>query len=151
MRPCAIRPPGRCGRAGESAPSVALPPTSPPAIVWCGDTPVLQSPGDRHDEQHKRKPRLIFTSASQALKIARTQRERGGTRPIPGPRSALGSHGRDSRRARFATMRHDLPCRATSRPFWVAISAPRVHSPTNDLGELYMAQYSALACGGGCM
>ena len=43
--------------AGKSAPSAALPPTSPPAIVWCGDTPVLQSPGDRH-EQHKRKPHL---------------------------------------------------------------------------------------------
>ena len=28
--------------SGESAPSVILPPTSPTAIVWCGDTPVFQ-------------------------------------------------------------------------------------------------------------
>ena len=46
--------------AGESAPSVTLPPTSLPAIVWCGDTPVLQSPDDRR-EQHK-----LYTSASGA-------------------------------------------------------------------------------------
>ena len=40
--PCAIRPPTA---TGESTPSVTLPPTSPPAIVWRGDAPVLQSPG----------------------------------------------------------------------------------------------------------
>ena len=41
----------------EPTQSVTLPPTSPHAIVWCGDTSVLQSSGDRR-ERGKRKPRL---------------------------------------------------------------------------------------------
>ena len=52
------------------------------------------------------------------------------TRPVSGPRSSLGSHGRDSRRARSVTIRHDLSCHVTIWSFWVAISAPRAHPPT---------------------
>ena len=33
----------------EPAQSGTLPPTSPHAIVWCGDAPVLQSPDDRRE------------------------------------------------------------------------------------------------------
>ena len=89
--------------AGESAPSVTLPPTSPPAIVRCGDTPVFQSPGDRR-EQHKRKPRLIFTSASQAAKIA--LKERHTVRPRPEECAGV-ARPRQSPSA-IATIRHDL-------------------------------------------
>ena len=49
----------------EHAPSVTLPPTSPHAIVWCGDTPVLQSPDDRR-ERGKRKPRLGPSHSGQS-------------------------------------------------------------------------------------
>ena len=92
---------------------------SKPDVQWwlslnssSGDTPVLQSPGDRRREQHKRKPRLIFTtSASQAPKIALKEKQTGRPRP---EEFALGSHGgRGSRRARFATISHDLPCHDT--------------------------------------
>ena len=52
--------------AGESsAPSVTLPPTLPPAIVWCGDTPVPQLPGDRR-EQHKTQAPACLISVPEA-------------------------------------------------------------------------------------
>ena len=101
---------------------MALPPTSPPAIVRCGDTPAFQSPSDRR-EQHKRKPRLIFTSASQAAKSVLEERHK--VRPRPEECAGV-ARSRQSSSA-IVTIRHDLSCHVTIWPFWVAISAPRVH------------------------
>ena len=101
--------------SGESAPSVTLPPTSLPAIVWCGDTPVLQSPdpGTRRSTRatqvaHKRKRRLISTSASQAPKTA--LKERRTVRPRPEECTGVA---RSRQSSRFVTIRHDSTCHVT--------------------------------------
>jgi len=70
----------------EHAPSVTLPPTSPHAIVWCGDTPVLQSPDDRR-ERGKRKPRLGPMPASQPQRFHQSgPRDSQQARGVPGQR-----------------------------------------------------------------
>ena len=84
----------------EPAQSVTLPPTSPHAIVRCGDTPVLQSPGDRR-ERGKRKPRLGPMSASQPQRLHQSEpRDSQQARGVPGSTMA----GRP--RALFVTKRH---------------------------------------------
>ena len=67
----------------EHAPSVTLPPTLLHAIVWCVDTPVLQSPDDRRERQ-KREPHLGPMSASQPQR----PHQKRATRPATSPRSA---------------------------------------------------------------
>ena len=114
------------------------PPTSPPAIVRCGDTPVFQSAGDRR-EQHKRKPRLISTSASQAAKSALKER-RHKARPRPEECAGV-ARPRQSPSA-IVTIRHDVPYHVMvwsfGWPFRHPGRTPR--KKKNDLGELYMTQ-----------
>ena len=84
----------------EHAPSVTLPPTSPNAIVWCGDKPVLQSPGDRR-KRGKRKPRLgpcRPVSPKDPIKASHETRNR--------LEECLGSTIAGRPRALFVTKRH---------------------------------------------
>ena len=76
---------GHSAATEEPAQSVTLPPTSPHhAIVSCGDTPVLQSPGDRR-ERGKRKPRLGPMSASQPQRLHQSEpRDSQQARGVPG-------------------------------------------------------------------
>ena len=80
---------------------MTLPPTSPHAIVWCGDTPVLQSPGDRR-ERGKRKPRLGGpcrpVSSKDSIKASHKTRNR--------PEECLDSTMAGRPRALFVTKRH---------------------------------------------
>ena len=129
-------PTTRPQRASPRRPWLSLRrPTSPPAIVRCGDTPVFQSPGDRR-EQHKRKPRLIFTSASQAAKTA--LKERHTVRPRPEECAGVARPGQSP--SAIATIRRDLPswCHVTIWAFWVAIFRYPGRTPRlkNDDGEL---------------
>jgi len=81
---------GHSAAKEEHAPSVTLPPTSPHAIVWCGDTPVLQSPDDRR-ERGKRKPRLGPMSASQPQRLHQSEpRDSQQARGVPGQRWQVG-------------------------------------------------------------
>ena len=85
-------------------PSVTLPPTSPHAIVWCGDTPVLQSPGDRR-ERSKRKPRLGPMSASQPQRPHQSEpRDSQQARGVPGQHDG---------RSAASTVRRETPQNAT--------------------------------------
>ena len=63
--------------ADESAPSVTLPPTSLHAIVWCGDTPVLQSLDDRRERAWRRTK--AWNSAS-SVTFATSGQARSGDR-----------------------------------------------------------------------
>jgi len=75
---------GHSAATEEPAQSVPLPPTSPHAIVWCGDTPVLQSPDDRR-ERGKRKPRLGPMPASQPQRPHQSEpRDSQQARGVPG-------------------------------------------------------------------
>ena len=97
----AIRRSGRCGRAGESAPSATPPLASLHAIVWCGDAPVLQSPGDRR-ERHKREPHL--GPGAHVGQPAQTPHQKRAMRLATSPRSAWAHDGPGrSRRALFAS------------------------------------------------
>ena len=97
----------------EHAPSVTLPPTSPHAIVWCGDTPVLQSPDDRR-ERGKRKPRLGPMPASQPQRLHQSEpRDSQQARGVPGQRDG---------RSAASTVCHETPQNATIWPFLLAIS-----------------------------
>ena len=91
----------------EHAPSVTLPPTSPHAIVWCGDTPVLQSPDDRR-ERGKRKPRLGPMPASQPQRLHQSEpRDSQQARGVPGQRDG---------RSAASTACHETPQNATVLP-----------------------------------
>ena len=99
--------------SGESAPSVTLPPTSLPAIVWCGDTPVLQSP----DPGTRRSTRATQAQAAPDIHVGQPGTKDRTQREAHGPSQARGVHWgrtietvveRDS--SRFVTIR-----RATSR------------------------------------
>ena len=110
---------------------MTLPPTSPPAIVRCGDTPVLQSPDDRR-EQHKRKPRLISDiHVGQPGTKDRTQRE------AHGPSQARGVHwGRTAETApsAIATAHGSYRLLSTQqRHSWDRRDSPRSTMPRHDL------------------
>ena len=92
---------------------MTLPPTSPHAIVWCGDTPVLQSPGDRR-ERGKRKPHLGPMSASQPNSTIRSE--------LRGPQRARGVPGQRWQVGREHCLRHETAQNVTIWPFLLAIS-----------------------------
>ena len=82
-RATALVGPCHASATEEPATPVTLPRTSRPAIVWCGDTPVLRSLGDRR-ERHQRKPRRGAMSASHQ---PQRPRQRRATRPAAGSMS----------------------------------------------------------------
>ena len=88
----------------EPAQSATLPPTSPHAIVWCGDTPVLQSPDDRR-ERGKRKPRLGPMSASQPPKLHQSEPR--------DPQHARGVPAQNDGRSAASTVFHETPKNVT--------------------------------------
>ena len=118
---------------------MTLPPTSPPAIERCGDTPVFQSPGDRR-EQHKSKPRLISDiHVGQPGSKGRSQRE------AHGPSQARGVRwGRTvetvAERDRHDSSRSVIPRHDFGHFGWPFRHPGRTPRQKNDLGELYMTQ-----------
>ena len=91
--------------------------------------------------RHTRSPVTRRSTRATQAQAAPKFHSKRDTRSVPGPRSALGSYGRDSRRSdspRFVTI-----CHAMSRfgrfgwPFRHPGCTPRLK---HDLGELYMTQ-----------
>jgi hypothetical protein len=109
---------------GESEPSVTLPRTSPPAIVWYQQAPILQSYPTIN---------VTDTSASRAWvhvdQPAPTTALKTSQKVLYRPEEFLGSDGPDRRavastvRSRIVTNRH-APCHVTILRFWPAISEP---------------------------
>ena len=69
----------------EPAPSVTLPPTSVPVIVWCGDTPVVLRSLDDRCERHKRANRAWSARWPASLK-GRIESEPRGPSQLQGMR-----------------------------------------------------------------
>ena len=89
---------------GESEPSVTVPRTSPPAIVWCCETPVLKN----LDERSERDKRELRQGPTWTIQHQRAYQTRVRTLAA-GPRSAWGRTmpGRESVvRSRIVTIRH---------------------------------------------
>ena len=111
---------GHSAATEEPAQSVTLPPTSPHAIVWCADTPVLQSPGDRRGERGKRKPRLGPMSANQPQRPHQSEpRDSQQARGVPGQHDG---------RSAASTVSHETPQNAAT--IWPSFSSNfrgRVH------------------------
>ena len=111
---------GHSAAKEEHAPSVTLPPTSLHAIVWCGDTPVLQSPGDRRERGKRNKPRLGPMPASQPQRTHQKSEPRD-SQQARGPGGAWAARWQVPGRPR-ALVGHKTPQNATIRPFLLAIS-----------------------------
>ena len=89
---------------GESEPSVTVPRTSPPAIVWCCETPVLKNP----DERSERDKRELRQGPTWSIQHQRAHQSRVRTLAA-GPRSAWGRTMPDREsvvRSRIVTIRH---------------------------------------------
>ena len=94
---------------GESEPSMTVPRTSPPAIVWCCETPVLEN----LDERSERDKRELGQGPTWSIQHQRAHQSRVRTLAA-GPRSAWGRTMPDRESvvwSRIVTIRH-----ATS--FW---------------------------------
>ena len=92
----------------------------PPAIVRCGDTPILQLPDGRR-ERHKRKPRRGGMSVSQPRRL----HQKRATRSATGPRSPWSRTSSHLFRARIRHKRHKTPVRVSQlkkRGGWASCS-----------------------------
>ena len=104
---------------GESDPSVTLPRTSPPAIVWYQQAPIIQSD-----------PAIgvTDTSASRAWvhvgQPAPKTALKASHKALYRPEECLGSHGARPRQRGLVTNRHKSSCHVTILRFWPAISEP---------------------------
>ena len=88
----------------ESEPSVTVPRTSPPAIVWCCETPVLENP----DERSERDKRELRQGPTWSIQHQRAHQSQVRTLAA-GPRSAWGRTMPDREsvvRSRIVTIRH---------------------------------------------
>ena len=108
----------------EPAQSVTLPPTSPHAIVWCGDTPVVHRPLDDRCERHKRASRA-WSACWPASPKGRIESEPRGPSQLRGVRGVSTNH------TVPITNRHDSSWFESFRShfalfwsFWLAISEP---------------------------
>ena len=96
---------GHSAAKEEHAPSVTLPPTSPHAIVWCGDTLVLQSPVTRRSTRARQAQAAPGAHAGQSAPKTPSKRATGlatGNRPEECLDSAMAGRPR----ALFVTKRH---------------------------------------------
>ena len=99
---------GHSAAKEEHAPSATLPPTSPHAIVWCGETPVLQSPVIRRSTRARQAQAAPGAHAGQSAPKTPSKR---ATRLATGPRSAWTARwqvGREHCLSRNVTKRHYL-------------------------------------------
>ena len=89
---------------GESEPSMTVPRTSPPAIVWCCETPVLEN----LDERSERDKRELGQGPTWSIQHQRAHQSRVRTLAA-GPRSAWGRTMPDRESvvwSRIVTIRH---------------------------------------------
>ena len=108
---------------GESDPSVTLPRTSPPAIVWYQQAPIIQSD-----------PAIgvTDTSASRAWvhvgQPAPKTALKASHKALYRPEECLGSHGARPRQRGLVTNRHKSSCHVTILRFWPAISVQKTNT-----------------------
>ena len=104
---------------GESEPSVTLPRTSPPAIVWYQQAPILQS-NPTIDVTDTRASRAWVHVDQPAPKTAR----KASQKVLYRPEEFLVLDGPDRREHGSVTNRHKSSCHVTILRFWPAISEP---------------------------
>ena len=104
---------------GESEPSVTLPRTSPPAIVWYQQAPILQS-NPTIDVTDTSASRAWVHVGQPAPKTAL----KASHKALYRPEECLGSHGARPRQRGLVTNRHKSSCHVTILRFWPAISEP---------------------------